>query len=346
MTELLPVAGGPPAADAPVLARLLWRFRYVWPLVSVSLGLASFLLIERREGMARWLAALLIAGWALILLESMVGRLVARLRPRWGRASPWLMRFLIQGLHQETFFFSLPFFLHTTTWTSPQALFTLAVGSGALISSWDTLYYLRVTARSWSFLAFHAFSVYVAMLVMLPLLLHIDTHDTLAWSAAAVALLAVPSLAEAFGPRGLRLWLLSFGTAALLGGAAWFAKPLIPPATLWVRSAVITRSIDVEARKPGPALQRIALADLGDGGLYAYSAIRAPRGLEEKIYHRWLRDGWEVDRIALHIEGGREQGYRAWTHKQDFTSNPRSDWQVQIVTESGQLIGRVAFRIE
>lgn len=36
-------------------------------------------------------------------------------------------------------------------------------------------------------------------------------------------------------------------------------------------------------------------------GLYAYTAIHAPRGLNERIYHVWYCDNNEVDRIALDI---------------------------------------------
>ena len=64
------------------------------------------------------------------------------------------------------------------------------MAAAALISSWDPVYYGRVAGRPWAYLAFHAFAVYVAMLVMLPMLLRLSTHDTLLWSAAAIALSA------------------------------------------------------------------------------------------------------------------------------------------------------------
>ena len=39
--------------------------------------------------------------------------------------------------------------------------------------------------------------------------------------------------------------------------------------------------------------------------LYAYTAINAPRGLKERIFHEWTHNGQRVDRIALEISGGR-----------------------------------------
>ena len=52
-----------------------------------------------------------------------------------------------------------------------------------------------------------------------------------------------------------------------------------------------------------------------------------------------------MERIALDITGGREQGYRAWTHKMNFPADPVGKWQVQVVTESGQLIGLTKFTV-
>ena len=53
----------------------------------------------------------------------------------------------------------------------------------------------------------------------------------------------------------------------------------------------------------------------------------------------------EVDRIALDIKGGRKEGYRAWTHKQNFPPNPVGCWQVRVLTEDGQMIGVLRFRV-
>ena len=43
--------------------------------------------------------------------------------------------------------------------------------------------------------------------------------------------------------------------------------------------------------------------------------------------------------------GGRAEGYRAWSHKRGFPADPRGDWQVQVVTDGGQLIGQLRFRV-
>ena len=56
-------------------------------------------------------------------------------------------------------------------------------------------------------------------------------------------------------------------------------------------------------------------------------------------------DKRRVDRIALDISGGREAGYRAWTHKRNFPAQPAGRWRVRVVTEAGQMIGMLRFRV-
>ncbi|MNV70178.1 hypothetical protein D3C71_1631240 [compost metagenome] len=102
-------------------------------------------------------------------------------------------------------------------------------------------------------------------------------------------------------------------------------------------------STQLQDRTPGDSLHQVSVAQLSRDGLYAYTAINAPRGLDERIYHVWKFNGKEVDRIALDIHGGRKEGYRAWTHKQNFPGNPVGKWQVQVLTEDGQVIGVLRF---
>lgn len=57
-------------------------------------------------------------------------------------------------------------------------------------------------------------------------------------------------------------------------------------------------STEVLNRQPGESLEEIAASRIRSNGLYAYTAINAPRGLDERIYHVWQKDGQEAS-IAL-----------------------------------------------
>jgi hypothetical protein len=315
----------------------LHRYRFWLAPLSFAAGLASFLLIERREWLAQWISALLIAGWLLILFEEAAARRL--------RLSPGLLRFGIQAIQQETFFFTLPFFLHPTTWSTGQALFTGAALAAGLCSMWDPLYFGRIARRPWLYFGFHALAVYIGTLTVAPVLLHVTTTQTLALASASVALLAVPSLLNVIDRARALHWALALGGALALGALSWALRPWVPPATLWLHEATVTDRVDEALREPGLALVTASPARLHAHGLYAFTAIRAPRGLREHVYHRWLHEGEEVDRIPLELVGGRAGGYRAWSHKRGFPADPRGEWRVQVVTDGGQLIGQLRFRV-
>ncbi len=320
------------------------RHRSLLPLATFGFGLGSFLLIQRNEWLAQWIAGLLLVGWLLMLFEGLLGRWLAG--GRWARLSPLMLRLAMQQIHQETFFFCLPFFLATTTWLSAQAVFTSALIVSGPCSMWDPLYFHRIAARPWLYLGFHALAMYTAALTVPPLLWQMTTTQTLALASVAIAVLTAPSLAKLIPPRHPSRWLLLIAGAAAFGAVSWFARGYVPPATLWLRDAALTRSVDTGQRRPGAALKQISAAKLADGGgLYAFGAIHAPRGLHEQVYHRWLFDGKEMDRIPLTIVGGRESGYRVWSYKQSFPAESRGGWEVQVVTESGQLIGLMRFDV-
>lgn len=119
----------------------------------------------------------------------------------------------------------------------------------------------------------------------------------------------------------------------------------MPPATLWLTEVAVSTEMDDRNREPGPRIEQITVAQLHAQGLFAYTSISAPRGLNERIYHVWQQPGETAERIALDIHGGRKEGYRAWTHKQNFPPNPLGRWQVRVVTEDGQLIGILRFQV-
>ncbi|MGH8442066.1 MAG: DUF5924 family protein [Nevskiaceae bacterium] len=319
------------------LLEWLHRCRFWLAPLSFSAGLASFLLIERREYLAQWVSALLILGWALIVTEEWAAKRL--------RLSPAVLRFGIQAIQQETFFFTLPFFLHTTTWATGQAVFTGVVLLAAVCSMWDPLYFGRIATRPWLYLAFHALAVFIGTLTVAPIMLHLTTTQTLALASASVAVLAVPSLLNLIDRGRATHWALMLGGALALGALSWALRPWVPPATLWLEQGQITDRVEAATREPGLALVSASPAHLHAQGLYAFTAIHAPRGLREHVYHRWVHEGVEVDRIPLELVGGRAEGYRAWSYKRGFPADPRGDWKVQVVTEGGQLIGQLRFRV-
>jgi len=45
------------------------------------------------------------------------------------------------------------------------------------------------------------------------------------------------------------------------------------------------------------------------------------------------------------VQGGRREGFRTFSRKTAFPDDPVGRWTVDVVTASGQLIGRLRFRV-
>jgi hypothetical protein len=306
-------------------------------------GVASFLLVERQAELARVLATVMLVSWLWLILENVLRERIAQ----WFGVElpPPLLRYATQMIHQESLFFVLPFFFITTTWNSGQALFSGLLAAAALVSIIDPLYYKWLAPRRWIYLAYHSLTLFAVLLTALPIILKLTTLQSYQLALVAAGVLSLPSLAGII--RVQRWWrgLLLLGLTLALGAGGWLARVWVPPATLWLTEVAVTTQFDNRNRAPGAGLKQLSVAELRSQGLFAYTAINAPRGLNERIYHVWRHNGRAGERIALDIQGGRKEGYRAWTHKQNFPEAPAGQWQVQVLTEAGQMIGVLRFRV-
>ena len=324
-----------------LITELLRRYPRAIAVFGFVSGLASFLLVDRQAGLGKLIAVTMLVSWLWLVLESTLRRCTAR----WFGFDlpPPLLRYATQMIHQESLFFVLPFFFITTTWNSGQLIFTGLLGAAGLISIIDPLYHKWLAPRRWLFLALHTLTLFAAMLTALPIILHLTTAQSFKLALIAAMALSFPSLASSFPINSWRRGVALVLVTLAVGGGGWLLRSWVPPATLWMTDVAI--STEVLNRQPGESLDEVAASRIRSGGLYAYTAINAPRGLNERIYHVWQLDGKEVDRIALDIHGGRKEGYRAWTHKQNFPPNPVGKWQVRVLTEDGQVIGVLRFKV-
>lgn len=85
-----------------------------------------------------------------------------------------------------------------------------------------------------------------------------------------------------------------------------------------------------------------------DSNVYVFTSIFAPTGLKENVNHRWkwfnpTTKAWEVtDVIGFEITGGRNDGYRGYTHKGNMSEGK---WKVDVITENGLVIGIINFDV-
>lgn len=325
------------------LVARLKPWSWLWPPIAFGAGLGSFFLVDRQQWLGAALALGLMFAWLLLLLESLIGSWLAR------RGYPTLPRgistFIAQMIHQETLFFTLPFVLATTVWNSGQSMYALLVMGMAVLSIADPLYYgIAGRFRSLYFI-FHAHCVFLVVLVTLPIMLHLTTDESLLLALGATLLAAIPSFLHLLKRRSPGRWLAFFAIALLLTLGGFMGRIWVPPVSLWMTGSALSPALDIQRRTPQGSIALTPDA-LQAQGLYVYTAIRAPRGLSETITHVWHQNGERLDSIALDIAGGREQGYRAWSHKTNFPDDPRGDWRVDIMTEGGQRLGLLRFHVD
>ncbi len=306
-------------------------------------GVASYVLVERKESFSQIIAILLLVSWVWLIVDNW---LRDKVEQRFGVAvSPNFMRFALQMVQQESLFFALPFFLAVTSWNHPQAVFTSLIILCAFISVVDPLYYKKLAKHSILFTVFHNFALFVVILVTLPILLNLTTSESLTIALITSVICTLPSMGNLMpNARWWRFPLLVLLLSALSAGL-WQLRSWVPPAALRLTDITVSHEVDIAQRKPIGNVKQLDVNTLRQEGLYSWTAVKAPRGLNEKIFHVWILNNQVVERIALDITGGREQGYRAWTHKMNFPADPVGKWQVHVVTESGQLIGLAKFNV-
>jgi hypothetical protein len=326
----------------PRAVALAQRYPGVLALFGFVSGLISFFTVDRHEGFARVIAVVMLVSWLWLVVEKSVSQ---RIADRFGVALPTpVLRYLTQMIHQESLFFVLPFLYAATSWNSGQAIFTGLLGAAALVALIDPLYYRWLARHRWVFLTYHTLTLFAVLLTAPPLLFNLRTGESYKLALGVAVLLAFPTLA---GLVTLQTWwrrLLVVGLMAVLAAGGWFARAWVPPATLRLSESALALRLDPANPTPAQRLKEVSVAQLRSNGLYAFTAVAAPLGLKEHVYHVWLHEGREVDRIAIDIRGGRKEGYRAWTHKLNFPSDPAGHWEVRVITDTGQMIGVMRFK--
>lgn len=86
-----------------------------------------------------------------------------------------------------------------------------------------------------------------------------------------------------------------------------------------------------------------------DTGVYFFSAVSAPAKITAPLSHVWEQydeatHSWiERTRIAFTLAGGREEGYRAYSKKENI---PEGLWRVTVKVDDKRIIGRAKFYVK
>lgn len=350
-----PAAARAPAAPVPdpfIRRRTLvltdwgtWRaFLTRWGISVASLlsGLAALVIFRRGVPHVAWIVGYVVVLWLLVTVLSQAReRLEARGRRRVVSAGEYTIQTLYHGL----LLFVLPGYLASTTFDAVTLPFFLVLAAAALLTAVDPWYRAVVHPYPSVARAFFAFSLFAGLNVALPLV-----GVPPAWALLGAAGLAGLALAPVYlrregGWQGAAAW--AGLSAAVAVAAAWLLLPAIPPAPLHLARPTIARAV-LDLEPVDPVGWRVSAPTLADwGGLVAFTPVYAPAGLRQPIVHRWRHEGRVVTEVRLPtpVTGGRTAGFRTYSRKTDFPADPRGRWTVDVVTASGQLVGRLRFTV-
>lgn len=283
------------------------------------------------------------------------GRLRGRAVERFADVAPYILQFVFGGLFSAFVVFYLRSASLLTSWPFIICLAILLIGNEVFRER-----YLRLVFRlSIFFIALFSYSILV-----LPILLHKMGAKIFLLSGFVSLILIGLVIYSLFTlmpgrPKLVRKILLtSVGGIYVAFNILYFAN-IIPPIPLSLKESGIYHSVvrtagGYEVRYEPPPWY-LFFKDFNPtfhwapgSRVYSYSAVFAPTKLNTTILHRWLyydknKKQWvEMDRLQFPIFGGRDGGYRGYTLK---TNVKPGKWRIDVITERGQLLGRMNFRI-
>jgi hypothetical protein len=322
-----------------------WRgfvLRWGISLASLASGLVTLLIFRRGVPHVGWIIGYVVVVWLLFAVLSQArDALLARGRHMVVAAGDYTIQTLYHGL----LLFVLPGYFASTTFDGVTVVFFTVLVVAALLTTVDPWYRAVVHPRPWLGLTFFGFALFAGLNVALPLV-GVAPGGAVVLSAALAALGLTPSFFRRAGR-----WPAAVGRAGLVGvlavGAAWVARPAVPPAPVCLVHPTVARAVaDLEPVDP---VVRVTVGELRTwGGLTAFTPVAAPAALRQPIEHRWRHEGRVVSTVPLAtpVQGGRPGGFRTYSRKIDFPPDAHGRWTVDVVTGSGQLIGRLRFRVD
>ena len=316
---------------------LRWLRRWGISFASLGGGIMTLFVFRRGLPHVAWIIGYLLLLWLSFLVITQVRQAA---HPRVASA----LDYTVQTLYHGLLLFVLPAYYAAATLTSVNIVFVGLLAALVLLATFDPWYKAVVQPRPWLGGVFFVVSVFAALNVALPLL-SVRPYAALILSAWAAVVATTPAVRRAMAWP----WASSAGATLLVGvlAAVIIATTcvVIPPAPMFMARARLSWTAGtIDSLEPNP--RAIRASELRANGLTAYTAVYAPAGLRQPVAHVWKQNGDVRDVVGFDaVTGGRREGYRTWSRKTTFPDDPLGRWTVDVMTTSGQLIGRLRFRV-
>jgi hypothetical protein len=319
-----------------------WAWRWGISVWSLALGLLTLFVFRRGLPHVGWIVGYLLLLWCLFAVLAELGGVLER---RGRRLVVDAGEYVILSLCHNLLLFVLPAYYASATLTSANGIFLAALTAAALVTAIDPAYRRLVQPRAWRRHVLFGFSVFAALNVALPL---VGVRPILALEGSAA--LAVLALTPALRQGGTVSWKNALARAAIVACLAvalvWGGRAVVPPAPLFLAQSVAARTV-TDLTPVDVIHESVPAATVEEWGqLAAYTAVYAPGGLKQAIEHVWARNGVVIARIPLSpVSGGRADGFRTYSVTRRLAPPIAGRYTVDVVTASGQLIGRLRFAV-
>jgi hypothetical protein len=323
---------------------LAWLRRWGISIASFIGGLLTLFVFRRELEHVGWVIGYLLLLWLLVVVLALVRQ---ALEASEKRAHRWVITaadYTIQTLYHGVLLFLIPPYWASTTLGSRNAVFLVLLVALAVLATFDPWYHVVAHGRPWMGYAFFLVSVFGALNVALPLV-GVQPEVALVLAAAAAAIGLTPAACRARRWPWQSTLAVTALAAVVAGVTAWAVRAWVPPAPLSLARAAIAWGVaDLEPSEPISGAVRAD--EVRSRGIVAYTAVYAPAGLRQAVRHVWRRDGDVVTVVDVAIvRGGRRQGFRTFSRMTVFPPDVVGRWSVDVTTGSGQLIGRLRFRV-
>ncbi len=352
----LPPAPQPPPAAGPIgkwkqfvakYGRMLWWLHSVYAL---ALGISVVLFASKGFAHARWLTISLGVVWIVVILFFRLfgdGKNQAVTDPK-AKMRFYVMTYVLKNLYQGMLFFLLPFYWRSAVWDSPTMWYVVVLAVCALLSTLDVVF--DQLLMKWKIAAslFYFLTLFCCLNLVIPALFPNTRSLVTLVLAGGIASLAFWTMHIPFRFLG-RPWIVALlvgWTLASLAGS-YFGRSLVPPVAMHVeKGAVGPRMLD-DGRL---AMEASTLhTSLIVEHLWAVTDVYIPGGKGDRLVHVWRRDGEVVQRSTdVDASPSGTTGtvrLRSLLLPQNIPENRAGHWLVDVETEDGQLVGRVAFDV-
>lgn len=303
-----------------------------------------------------FLGYLAIAGSCIVFSNAYGGRFAGRFGSNRSHWLPIIMQFAFGALMSGFFVFYSRSATLARSWPFLLLLVLLAVGNEVFKRRYAVLTF---QVSVFFFVAF-SYAIFAVPVILRSLGVHTFLISGIAGLLGTVCLLAViRRIAPARFSESRRSIIVSIAAIYAAFNLLYFTKS-IPPIPLALKDIGIYHSVERAADGYRVTYEPVRWYELGKRirpvfhragtePVYVFSSVFAPTRLATPVLHRWSRydaerGHWmDATTVRFTIHGARDGGYRGYSQKVNLETGR---WRVDVLTERGELIGRITFRIE